>query len=144
VEPQVLQTYELAAAEPFAPDTSFELGRLKLSAVGGRHAVIHKDIPRIGNIGFVLTAPGEPTFFHPGDSLSAIPSGVDVAAIPAHGPWAAMKENIDFAREVAAPKGFLIHDGLLNERGWSLAFSRLNEMTPTALTDLRQGDPWEL
>ncbi|MDR1791773.1 MAG: MBL fold metallo-hydrolase [Propionibacteriaceae bacterium] len=141
VEPQTLETYECLArdahARPFHAEAKLRLGEVIITAVGGLHAVIHKDIPRIGNVGFVIEAEGEPRFFHPGDSLSAIPAGIDVVAIPAYGPWAAMKETVDFAREVAAPEGFLIHDGLLNERGWSLVFNRINEMTPTQLTDRR-------
>jgi len=67
---------------------------------------------------------------------------VDVLAIPAYGPWAAMKETIDFVREVGAPQGFLIHEGLLGPRGWSLAFNRIGEMGPAELVDLRDGVPW--
>lgn len=142
VEPAVVQAVPLDRAEPLAPDASVRVGGLTIAAVGGLHAVIHRDIPRIGNVGVVLSAEGEPTFFHPGDSLEAIPSGVDVVAVPLHGPWAAMKEHIDFLREVAAPSGFCIHDGLVNERGWQLAFTRYNDMTPTTLVDLREAKPW--
>ncbi|MDR1833846.1 MAG: MBL fold metallo-hydrolase [Propionibacteriaceae bacterium] len=120
VEPQVLRAHPWLEAEPFAADQSVEFGSLKVTAVGGLHAVIHRDIPRIGNVGFVVSAPGEPTFFHPGDSLATIPEGIDIVAIPAYGPWAAMKETVDFARAVAAPQGFLIHEGLLNQRGYAL------------------------
>ena len=115
---------------------------MSIAAVGGLHAVIHRDIPQIGNVGLVISAEGEPTFFHPGDSLAAIPAGVDVLAVPAYGPWAAMKETVDFAREVGAVEGFAIHDGLLNERGWSLVFNRVREMTPCQLTDLRDRRAW--
>jgi hypothetical protein len=52
-----------------------------------------------------------------------------------------MKETIDFVRALGAPQGFLIHDGLINERGWALTFARLNEMTGTRFTDRRGGDP---
>ena len=142
VEPGVIEAVGLERAEPITADTSVELDGVRLAAVGGLHAVIHRDIPRIGNVGLVVSAEGEPTFFHPGDSLSAIPSGVDVLAVPAYGPWAAMKETVDFAREVAAPQGFAIHDGLLNERGWSLVFNRVSEMTPCALVDLRGKSAW--
>jgi hypothetical protein len=90
----------------------------------------------------VISAEGEPTFFHPGDSLADAPAGVDVLAVPAYGPWAAMKETVDFAREVAAPQGFAIHDGLLNERGWSLVFNRISDMTPCQLVDLRGKGAW--
>lgn len=143
VEPQVLGVVDLPGAQGIAADTSIELGGVSVDAVGGLHAVIHRDIPRIGNVGLVIGAEGEPTVFHPGDALEAVPAGVDVLAVPAYGPWAAMKETIDFVRAVAAPHGFLIHEGLLHERGWSLAFNRMNEMTPTTLVDLRAAGAWK-
>ena len=142
VEPQVLTAVDLPPARPFQADTHVDLGHVHVAAVGGWHAVIHRDIPRIGNVGLVISAEGEPTLFHPGDALEAIPSGIDVLAVPAYGPWAAVKETIDFVRDVGAPQGFCIHEGLLNERGWSLAFNRINEMTGTRLTDLRDRTPW--
>ncbi|MDR1768073.1 MAG: MBL fold metallo-hydrolase [Propionibacteriaceae bacterium] len=143
VEPQVAQTYELPTAQVFHPDSSVELGGVRIDAVGGLHAVIHRDIPRVGNVGLVVSAEGEPRFFHPGDALSALPQGIDVAAIPAYGPWAAMKETIDFARDLGAAQGFPIHEGLLNERGWQLVFGRLNDMTATKVLDLRDHQPWQ-
>lgn len=142
VEPTVPAAVPLERAEPITADTRVDLGGVSVAAVGGLHAVIHRDIPQIGNVGLVISAEGEPTLFHPGDSLAAIPSGVDVLAVPAYGPWAAMKETVDFAREVGAPLGFPIHDGLLNERGWSLVFHRVTDMTPCSLTDLRGKGPW--
>ena len=142
VEPGVIDAYRLERAEPLAADTALVVGRLRVEAVGGLHAVIHRDIPQIGNVGLVLSAEGEPTFFHPGDSLAAIPSGVDVVGVPAYGPWAAMKETIDFVRAVGAPLGFCIHEGLLNERGHGLVFGRLNEMTETAFTDMQAELSW--
>jgi len=142
VEPSVIEVHRLDRAEPITADTSISRGGVTVAAVGGLHAVIHRDIPQIGNVGLVISAEGEPTFFHPGDSLAAVPSGVDVLGVPAYGPWAAMKETVDFARAVAAPQGFLIHEGLLSERGWGLVFGRIGDMTPTQLVDLRPGQPW--
>ncbi len=55
------------------------------------------------------------------------------------GPWAAMKETIDFVRAVASLEGFPIHDGLLNERGRGLIYGRVVDMTSTRMTDLRAG-----
>lgn len=143
VEPGVTRVVPIDQARPLAADTSIRLGKVTVAAVGGLHAVIHRDIPQIGNVGLVITAEGEPTLFHPGDSLAAVPGGVDVLAVPAYGPWAAMKETIDFARAVDAPQGFLIHEGLLGPRGVNLVFGRVSEMTPTKLVDLRGGQPWE-
>ncbi len=142
VEPTVPDVVPLDRAELIRADTSVDLGGVRVAAVGGLHAVIHKDIPQIGNVGMVISAEGEPTLFHPGDALTAIPAGVDVLAMPAYGPWAAMKELVDFAREVAAPTGFPIHDGMLNERGWTLAFERISAMSPCQLVDLRGKGPW--
>jgi len=142
VEPGVIDAVPLERAEALTADTSISLGGVTVAAVGGLHAVIHRDIPRIGNVGLVVSGEGEPTFYHPGDSLAEAPSGVDVLGVPAYGPWAAMKETVDFARAVGAVEGFPIHDGLLNERGWGLVFSRVTDMTPCKLVDLRGKGPW--
>lgn len=137
LEPQTRD--ELGFGEAFAAGASRSVGGLELSAVGGRHAVIHADLGRIGNVGVVVQ--GSRRFFHPGDALDTAPEGIEVLAVPAYGPWAAMKETIDFVREVGAPRGFLIHDGLLAARGWQLCQDRIGEMTPTELDDLRDGQP---
>ena len=131
------------AAEALPPDRQQAVGDVLISAVGGQHAVIHRDLPRIGNVGYVLRSDGQPTLFHPGDALDAVPAGVDVLAVPAYGPWAAMKETVDFVRAVGALEGFPIHDGLLNERGFGLVLGRVNEMTGTRLVDLRGGTAHE-
>ncbi|MDR1213387.1 MAG: MBL fold metallo-hydrolase [Propionibacteriaceae bacterium] len=142
VEPSLPEVMDLPQARRLAVGDRVDLGSLHLQAVGGQHAVIHRDIPRIGNVGVVIEGPGQPRFFHPGDALDTVPPGVDLVALPAHGPWCAMKEIIDFARQLGAERGFLIHDGLLNQRGWSLSFDRLGQMTGTGLVDLRDGQPW--
>ena len=105
--------------------------------------MIHRDIPRIGNVGYVLRSEGQPSLLHPGDALDAVPDGIDVLAVPAYGPWAAMKETIDFVRAVGALEGFLVHDGLLSDSGRGLIFNRLNEMSSTRLIDLRGGTTHE-
>jgi L-ascorbate metabolism protein UlaG (beta-lactamase superfamily) len=143
VEPSVARIVAAAGGtpEPVPSGTVVTLGDLSVETVGGQHAEIHRDIPRIGNVGFVITEASGPTLFHPGDSYATVPEGVDLLAAPAYGPWAAMKEAIDFVRAVGAAKGFLIHEGLLNQRGWGLSFGRLSEMTSTEFADLRGAGP---
>ncbi len=102
---------------------------MTVTAVGGQHAVIHRDIPRIGNVGFLLRSEGQPTLFHPGDSYETAPAGVDILAVPAYGPWGAMKETVDFVRAVGALEGFPIHDELLSDRGRALILGRLSDLT---------------
>ena len=126
-------------AATLAPDTETTIGDVVVTAVGGQHAIIHRDIPRIGNVGYVLRSEGQPTLFHPGDSYETVPNGVDILAVPAYGPWAAIKETIDFVRAVGALEGFPIHDELLSDRGRTAALNRLDEMTTTRVVNLRGG-----
>ena len=145
VEPSIVQQIaeakfpELPNATAFRPDEQAVVGDVLITGVGGQHAVIHRDIPRIGNVGYVLRSAGQPTFFHPGDAYDTAPQGIDVLAMPAYGPWAAMKETIDFVRAVGALEGFPIHGELLNDRGHNLVMSRIDELTTTRLIDLRGG-----
>ena len=148
VEPSIVLLEESGkfpevGADALAAGEQVVVGDLLVTGVGGQHAVIHRDIPMIGNVGFVLRSEGQPTLFHPGDSLSSIPSGVDILGVPIMGPWAAMKETIDFVREVGALEGFPIHDGLVNDRGRGLIYGRVVDMTGTRMTDLRVGTTHE-
>lgn len=131
---------ELSAAglsvRPLAAGERLAVGDVSVSAVGGRHAVIHDDIPRVGNVGLVMAASGEPTLLHPGDSYEATPSGVDVLAVPLNAPWSAFKETVDFVRAVAPGLAFPIHDGLLNERGRALYLRQLTALGQTEVRDL--------
>ncbi len=146
VEPSILAASragdlpELPGASGLAPDDQTAVGDVLVTAVGGAHAIIHPDIPRIGNVGFVLRSEGQPTFFHPGDSYAVAPGGVDIVAVPLYGPWGKVSETIDFARAVAAPEGFPIHDRLLSDLGRGSLLTRLREMTPTSVVDLRGGE----
>jgi L-ascorbate metabolism protein UlaG (beta-lactamase superfamily) len=145
VEPSILQQVQLGDLPPLrdaqalAADEQTTVGDVLVTAGGGRHAVIHRDIPRIGNVGYLLRSEGEPSFFHPGDALDTVPSGVDVLAVPLYGPWAALKETIDFVRAVGALEGFGIHDELLEDRGRALVKGRLDAMTNTRMVSLRGG-----
>lgn len=112
-----------------------------MEAVGGNHAVIHADVPRVHNIGFVLRAEGEPVFFHPGDALDSAPAGVDVLALPIMGPWAAMKEHVEFVRALDVPQFSIpIHDELLSDRGRELLSRQIGNLTGTKFISLRGGD----
>lgn len=124
------------------PGETIDLGSLSVQTIGGTHAVIHRDYPMIGNVGFVFRAESEPSVLHPGDCLDAVAEGIDIALIPAFGPWSATSQTIDFARAVGAPRGFFIHDGLLNERGLSLIDKHVTALSQTQLIDVRDTRPW--
>lgn len=122
-------------ATALRPGESASVGGLSLRAVGGLHAVIHDDIPRIANVGVLVSADGEPTLFHPGDSYEVVPEitggAVDVLGLPLVAPWAALKETVDFARAVAAPVVVPIHDALLAPPGRGLFTTVVGNLLPS-------------
>lgn len=120
-----------AEVSPLHPGEATTVGGLTLRAVGGLHAVIHEDIPRVGNIGVVFSADGEPTFLHPGDSYEVDPDLrglVDVLGLPLAAPWCALKETVAFARAVAAPVVVPIHDVQLAPVGRNLFLTTIGNL----------------
>lgn len=102
----------------FHPGEVLQLGALTVRAVGGQHAVIHPEVPRVGNTGLVLSAPGEPVLFVPGDAYDTTPEGVDVLALPLNAPWATSAMTVDFLRAVAPSTAAVpVHDALLSATG---------------------------
>ena len=99
-----------------APDATVVIGGIEARAVGELHAVIHPDLPRFDNSGYLLTC-GEQTVFHPGDALTGPGVPIDVLLLPVCAPWLKISEAIDFGREVAAPRNLAIHDRIYSEAG---------------------------
>ncbi|MGI4893809.1 MAG: MBL fold metallo-hydrolase [Janthinobacterium lividum] len=122
---------------------TLDVAGASIEAVGGRHAVIHDDLPRIGNVGLLVRSTGEPTLFHPGDSYATTPGGVDVLALPLNAPWAASKEMVDFVRAIAASSGFPIHDALLSPLGRTAYSSQARNLGGLELRDLAGAGPTE-
>ncbi len=100
------------------PGQQLDVG-VPATVVGEKHAVIHPDVPRITNSGYLLQL-GDTTVYHPGDALTAPEQPVDVLFLPVHAPWSKISEVIDFGRAVSAPRSVGVHDGLLNENGLAL------------------------
>jgi L-ascorbate metabolism protein UlaG (beta-lactamase superfamily) len=98
-----------------SPGQRFDAG-LPVTAVGELHAVVHPDLPRMANSGFVIDMGGT-RVYHPGDSFTLPGGPVDVLLLPVSGPWSKLSEVADFGRAVGAPRSVAIHDGLLNDTG---------------------------
>jgi L-ascorbate metabolism protein UlaG (beta-lactamase superfamily) len=98
-----------------APGEEFDAG-LPVRAVGELHAVIHPDLPRFHNSGYVVTAGGQ-AVFHPGDALTGPGQAVDVLCAPVSAPWLKASEAVDFARSVGAARNLAIHDRVYSEAG---------------------------
>jgi L-ascorbate metabolism protein UlaG (beta-lactamase superfamily) len=125
-------------AQPLHVGAQVAIGAVTVTGAGGVHAEIHADIPRIGNVGLLVTADGEPTLFHPGDAYAATPAGVDVLALPINAPWAKISETVDFTRAVAPGRLFPIHDALLAPTGRGFYLAVLGRLLPdgTEVVDL--------
>lgn len=98
------------------PGESFDVGSIPVRAVGELHAVIHPELPRITNSGYVLDLGGT-SVYHPGDALTGPGQDVDVLLVPVSAPWMRASEAIDFARSVGAPRNLAIHDKVYSEAG---------------------------
>ncbi|MFJ2784474.1 MULTISPECIES: MBL fold metallo-hydrolase [unclassified Streptomyces] len=78
---------------------------------GELHAVIHPDIPRVTNVGFLVDG----AVFHPGDALTVPEQPVDTLLLPVMAPWNKISEVIDYVREVRPRRAYDIHDALLTD-----------------------------
>ncbi|MTE11262.1 MBL fold metallo-hydrolase [Nocardia aurantiaca] len=108
-----------------------EVGDVQITGGGGRHAVIHPEIPVIDNTVFQLGTPDDPSqLVHPGDSLWVPPTPVDVLAIPAVAPWMRISEAVDYLRAVNPRAAFPIHYGIITPEAQGIYFGRLSEMGP--------------
>jgi L-ascorbate metabolism protein UlaG (beta-lactamase superfamily) len=145
VEPSTVSVLAEAGvtAEPFAAGDSTSFGSVTLTGVGGRHAVIHPEIPRIANTGIVLTAEGSPTVFHPGDMIDTAPEGVDLLAVPLAAPWCAFKETAEFVRAVGPAIAVPIHDAVLSPAGRAIYLRQTTAFAPegTVIRDLAGAGP---
>ncbi|MDP3890446.1 MBL fold metallo-hydrolase [Nocardioides sp.] len=106
-----------------APEERFEAG-LPVRAVGELHAVIHPEMPRFFNSGYVITA-GDTVVYHPGDALTPPGEDVDVLCVPVSAPWLKVSDAIDFARDVRAPRSVAIHDRVYSEAGLGIVDGHL-------------------
>lgn len=127
----------LAEGEPL------DLGGVTLTGIGHQHAEIYREIPRIGNMGMLLHASGEPSLLHPGDSYASTPEGVDILAAPLTAPWAALKETIDFVRAVKPGRVFPIHDAVVSQQGRGIYYRQLGTFLPggASIQDLAGAGP---
>ena len=121
-----------------AGDT-FTAAGFDVSVHGEWHAVIHPDIPRVANVGFLVDG----TVFHPGDALTVPEVDVETLLLPTHAPWSKLGELIDYLRAVQAQRALAVHDALLSDLGHGVAARLLGDDgpgQPTPYTRLAPGE----
>ncbi|MFJ5222305.1 MBL fold metallo-hydrolase [Streptomyces sp. NPDC088400] len=107
---------QLSAAFPGRVHTvghgdAFTAAGFDVRVYGELHAVIHPDIPRITNVGYLVDG----SVFHPGDALTVPDHPVETLMLPVHAPWNKISEVIEYVREVSPRRAFDIHDALLTD-----------------------------
>ena len=112
-----------------APGETFDPG-IPVRVVGELHAVIHPEMPRFFNSGYVVT--GDLTVYHPGDSLTMPDEDIDVLLVPSSAPWLKASEAVDFARAVKAPRNVAIHDRIYTEAAHGILEGHMNAFLPAA------------
>ncbi|MDF3050499.1 MAG: beta-lactamase domain protein [Pseudonocardia sp.] len=121
--------------EQVQPGASVQIGGSKVDVLGGRHAVIHPEIPVIPNNAYLVDG----THLHPGDSLdTAPPAPVDVLFLPTAAPWQKLSDAVGYLRMVAPRVAVPIHQGILSAPGLYYGhFERLGpEQTTLLVPDL--------
>ncbi len=110
----------------------FTVDGLTIRGVGGRHAVIHPEIPVIDNMSYLVGDREHPAkLMHPGDALFVPEEPVEVLATPAAAPWMKISEAVDYLRAVAPRHAVPIHQGIIAPEARGIYYGRLAEMTDT-------------
>ena len=112
----------------------------RVEVSGGRHAVIHADIPVVPNVCYLIGG----TLFHPGDSLVAPTAPVPVLALPVAAPWMAVKEAVDYLRSVEPQRVIPIHEQVFAVP--AMAYRIVSSLAPagTTWTDIDDGSVVDL
>lgn len=110
----------------------FTVDGLTVRGAGGRHAVIHPEIPVIDNISYLIGDAEHPAkLMHPGDALFVPGEPVEVLATPAAAPWMKISEAVDYLRAVGPRHAVPIHQGIIAPDARGIFYGRLSEMTDT-------------
>ena len=91
----------------------FQVGDFEVAVFGEHHAIVHRDIPLIANVGYLI----DERLYHPGDSYFVPSVPVEVLLLPTSGPWTKTGEAVDYVRAVNPKLLVQIHELLLSEMG---------------------------
>lgn len=109
------------------------IGTVTARMTGGRHAVIHPEIPVVDNVAYVLdSSDGPGRFMHPGDSFYIPFEKIDVLALPSAAPWMKLSESVDYLRATAPRVAVPIHQAILADAGTAVHYGRLADMKDPA------------
>ncbi|WP_436954253.1 MBL fold metallo-hydrolase [Streptomyces sp. SudanB182_2057] len=108
---------------------------------GELHAVIHPDLPRVTNVGYLIDGGA---VFHPGDALTVPDQPVETLLVPVMAPWNKISEVIDYVREVAPRRAYDVHDALLTDLALPIYDGHLGRLGGTDHQRLAPGSAAEV
>jgi L-ascorbate metabolism protein UlaG (beta-lactamase superfamily) len=104
------ESVESARTQGVSPGDRFDVKGVEILTVGGTHAMIHRDIEIIPNVGFYFEDTG---LLHPGDEFTPPIVDVELLALPVSGPWQSLADAVDYLRVVNPTHAFPIHEATL-------------------------------
>lgn len=119
---------------------TFSAAGFDVQVHGELHAVIHPDIPRITNVGYLVDG----SVFHPGDALTVPDQPVETLMLPVMAPWSKISEVIDYVREVKPRRAIDVHDALLTDLARPIYDRQIGALGGTDHRRLTPGDSTEL
>jgi L-ascorbate metabolism protein UlaG (beta-lactamase superfamily) len=116
---------------------AFEAAGFPIRAFGGLHAEIHPDVPRVPNLGFLVSG----SLYHPGDSFD-VPGDVEVDTlfVPISGPWLKLSESVDFVRRIRPRRAYALHDCLLSDAGFKVYDGNMARLSECDYARLMPGE----
>lgn len=108
--------------ELVSPGDQVSIDGFSLRFFGGLHAVIHRSIPVVDNVGVLVNE----LLYYGGDSFEAPDAAsVELLAVPAAAPWMKIAEAMDYVERIAPAQSFTTHEMLLSPAGRSLSNARI-------------------
>lgn len=132
----------LGALHVVAAGDRFEVGGRDVQVLGHWHELIHADVPRFVNVGYLV----DEVVLHPGDAYVERGDGgaVDALLVPISAPWLRLSDVIDWVRRVRPHTIVAIHDALASDAGRTLTGSLIERLCDTPVTWLAAGESIEL
>ncbi|MEV8564801.1 MBL fold metallo-hydrolase [Streptomyces sp. NPDC051322] len=136
---------QLSAAFPGRVHTvghgdTFSAAGFGVQVHGELHAVIHPDLPRITNVGYLVDG----SVFHPGDAFTVPDQPVETLMLPVHAPWNKVSEVIDYVREVSPQRAIDIHDVLLKDMARGMYDTHIGNLGGADHSRLSPGESTQL
>lgn len=114
-------------------------GGFGVRVFGGQHALIHRSVPVIPNVGYLV----EEAVYHPGDAFDVPDVAVPTLLVPMQAPWSAIGDVLDYLVAVRPRQAFPIHDALLNDMGLGVVGAHLDRVSAAYGVEYRRLTPGE-